>query len=151
MTLKPGMYELSEDVINPKGDGRVRHTYWRRPLLKAGQKFVCEFWDDGTGPTDILILRPAGHYGDPMAVAPSQAARDRGARDYDEVREAVLPRLRRIEAENYDDVLFAAKCQYGIGPDSILRKLFNNGLFRLDDVRGAVEDIMTKRTDRCRE
>lgn len=39
MEIADGIYTLSQDVENPRGDGRVRHKWRRQKVFKRGTKF----------------------------------------------------------------------------------------------------------------
>lgn len=40
MKLRPGLYRLGRDIVNPRPDGRVRHNWLGRATWKKGDQFL---------------------------------------------------------------------------------------------------------------
>lgn len=125
-TLPPGLYVLSTDVRNPKGQVRIKHQFWKLWCWPKGQKFVVELLEPGAS-ADHLILRPAGDY---QMLTFTEHHRD--------ILNELLPHLVSMN-ESFESILLAAHEDFHrVTERQILRQLIRDGVIDLGILKRAI-------------
>lgn len=121
---QPGIYALSRRVVNPNGDARVKHLFWRKPVWEAGTKFVVEPFDalDGSS-SDVFVLRPASSFGPGDALGFVKSSKDRI--------DLIVPFLERVPLDTPANVRFALK-EKGCSAERLLDRLLFHGIVTIE-------------------
>lgn len=126
-----GLYELIKDVDNPSGNKSCKHDFWLVSKWNKGQKFVVdEGYADG-----LNGIRPIGTFN--YLRYPNIDCAN-----------ALLPNLRKLEENNYETIILAAKELYSINEHRILMDLYTNNTIDLEDIRLAVSRISYSRSSK---
>jgi hypothetical protein len=128
-----GIYILKQDIINPYGDRRHKHNYWRRPMWLKGQKFAIEFFDKEIAP-GAECIRPIGGYNQLLFVS-----------SYKDRLNLIVPNLEKVPDESLDEIMLAGKELDGISYKRVLDYLVESGCVSLNDVKRAIVDIKERK------
>lgn len=134
--LEPGPYVLTEDVENPKPDGRQKYDWRLHRVWKKGDRFdVVEEWasldpdDDHKIPALQRVQRHSCLYRASLK---------------SDIWALLAPKLQRVE-ETLDDVLRLSGSSFAA--DDALQYMVDTGKLSLQDVRDALDGYKESEKD----
>ncbi len=121
MIWKRGIYVLTADVANPRGDHRCVHKFWRRKVWKKGSRFVVRDFEVGAFEASPLVIAPLPLNTDVLVI---------GGKTGQPVIDLLVPHL-EMEPESLESILLVQQETAA----AVLRRLLKSGKLTLEDLK----------------